>query len=161
MNLSIVRGRALWAALLGVYAFAVLVGISGWSNGSRLGFTGEFVAGDAIVTSVLPGGVAWEANVHPGDVLLSVNGSVPAGTEGESVSDHGSTLTARSASTGEIIEWSRQMDSLPSAGLTAALILVSFSFFVVSALVELRASRNVLIYRFSILSMVAARGCPA
>jgi hypothetical protein len=133
-----------------------VVGISGWSSGTRLGLAVEFVNDVPVVTSVFPGGRAYRAGVTPGDSLLSIDSQPVTPSSWRQAGDHGESFTARSVSTGSIISFREDPNGVPSAGLASALILVSFAFFVVSALVELRASRNALIYRFSIFSMVSA-----
>ncbi len=150
------RAHWLWVGLLGVYAAAAAVGITGWRAGYQLGLSAGFDDGITTVTSVFPGGLAWEAGVRPGDRLVEVRGRAPDPEEWRLRRDAGSDFVVVSAGTGEIIT---QADvELPQVGPVgvAGLVLLSVSFVAVSAVVFLRARRTLAATRFAFFGLIAA-----
>ena len=118
-----------WWLLLGsLYAACAIAGAAGWFGGPRLGLEVEFAYGQAVVTHVHPGGIAWEAGVRPGDVLLTA-GSVPVTPEIWAVhGDAGGALTAVRQKDGETLQRSFNEYTPMTAPLAVGLAVISAVF---------------------------------
>ena len=145
-----------WWLLAVSYPAWVALGLVGSLGETQLGFDAALAPdGRMVITSVRPGGAAWESHAKAGDELLEIDGvkvdqrrwfiSGDSGTAFRVLTIDGNVLS------GPAEEW-----ELPTGPLVASFVFISFVFAATGAAIFLRSDRSTEILTVSSLFLVAA-----
>lgn len=129
-------------------------GLYGWVAPPDQGLKLELSSGAAVVESVHPASEFWLAGVRPGDTLLFINGA-PVPLTAADIPRPVNTFSARSTTTGEMLQASPRSDAADDVGVIASLIVISLAFALMSVFVFARAHRPPDAISFSWLGLAA------